>query len=136
MHRTDGERGTRVAGRSDRLPIAAAAHGVRGNALWGTGGRSRTAVVAIVLTLVFALQLAFASTASASRMPKSLRDAMKANPSGTYKVIVTGTKTTNSSAVENKVKNAMSAFQEHQGGDQEAVHGRERRRRRPSRARS
>ena len=110
MHSTDGERETRVAWRSAGEPIAAGAHSVRGNALWGTGGRSRTAVVAIVLTLVFALQLAFASTASASRMPKSLRDAMKATPSGTFKVIVTGTKSTNSSAVENKVKNAMSAY--------------------------
>ena len=110
MYRTERDSGSRLDGRTRTSWRAAVSSGDRANALWGTGGRSRTAVVAIALTLVFALQLAFASTATAARMPKSLRDAMKANPSATYKVIITGTRKTSSSSVENKVKTAMSSF--------------------------
>jgi serine protease AprX len=82
----------------------------RGNALWGRKGSSRTVATSIVLAFIFAIQLAFASAAGAARMPKSLRDAIKANPSATYKVILTGSKTTSSSAVDDKVKKSISAY--------------------------
>jgi len=43
-------------------------------------------------------------------MPKSLRAAVKANPTGAFKVIVEGTRTTGSSSVETKVKKALTTY--------------------------
>ncbi len=82
----------------------------RGNVLWGRKGRSGAVATSIVLAVVFAIQLALASTAGAARMPKSLRDAINANPSASYKVVVLGTKATSSSAVEDKVKKSISTY--------------------------
>src|SRR4051812_46028989 len=82
----------------------------RGNALWGSKGGSRAVVTSMVLAAIFAIQLAFVSTAGAAHMPKSLRDAIKAKPTATYKVIVLGTKATGSSAVDDKVKKSMSTY--------------------------
>jgi serine protease AprX len=73
--------------------------------------RHRSAAISVLVILVaLALQLAFATGADAARMPKSLRDAIKANPTAAFKVIVTGTKKTSSSAVENKVKTAQQKY--------------------------
>jgi serine protease AprX len=82
----------------------------RGNVLWGRGGGARAITMSIVLAVIFAIQLGLASTANAARMPKSLRDAIKANPTATYKVVVLGTKTVGSSAVEDKVKKAIATY--------------------------
>jgi subtilisin family serine protease len=81
--------------------------GGRQSALWGKGSKRRTLTL-LTLILAFLAQLALVSPADAARMPKSLRDAIKANPTGTYAVIVTGTRPNSSSVVENKVKSAMS----------------------------
>ncbi|MDQ3778153.1 MAG: S8 family serine peptidase [Actinomycetota bacterium] len=86
---------------------------VRGSALWGSrgGDKRRVApVAAMVLVLAFALQLMLAGTADAARMPKSLRDAIKASPTASFKVIVTGTKKSSSTTVEGKINKAMSTY--------------------------
>jgi serine protease AprX len=89
---------------------ASGAAAERGNALWGRDGDSRVVAKAVAVVLIFALQLALASMAHAARMPKSLRDAIKANPSATYKVVVLGAKGTSSTTVDDKIKKAMSAY--------------------------
>jgi len=81
----------------------------RSSAVWGRGGRGRTLAFVLVVALVSALQLVLALSATAARMPASLRSQAVASPSAKFSVIVAGARGASTSAVSSAVTSAIKS---------------------------
>ncbi len=88
---------------------APSAPDLRSSAVWGRGGRGRTAAIVFVFALVSVLQLALAVTASAARMPATLRSQALATPSAKFNVIVGGARGASTSAVASAITSAIKS---------------------------